>query len=176
MPYGHELSMHAVYRQLTTLDLKLINQEHQMKALMTVLLFGVGLLLTTAALGKDNCSTRALAGNWIFATEVGQFPAFGGDITALGTMNFDKKGNLSGEFDATVALIVFLPDNKYSGSVTVASDCTGTLTFVTDAGTERTDSIAVVSETEIWGMSQDTENLWTYRMRKISGRGHSKKH
>jgi hypothetical protein len=64
----------------------------------------------------------------------------------------------------------FLPSVGYSGSVTVDPDCTGTLTFVTTAGTARTDSIVVPSERELWSMSQDPGNLWTVRARKISGR------
>jgi hypothetical protein len=118
------------------------------------------------------CSVRDLAGRWLFATDVGQFPDFGGDITALGTMNFGPGGDLEGRFDFTVAEQVFLPDNTYTGSMVVNGDCTGTLTFVTSNGSVRTDSIAVVSPHEIWGMSQDTQNLWTYRARRISSPFH----
>jgi hypothetical protein len=69
-----------------------------------------------------------------------------------------------------VAGFVFLPGNGYFGSVTVNTNCTGTLTFETTDGTIRTDSIAVISRDEIWGMSQDPYNLWTYKMRRISGK------
>ncbi len=122
--------------------------------------------------GDNRCTAKRLAGRWLFATDVGQFPAFGGDITALGTMNIDGHGNLEGKFDFTVAQVIFLPDNTYVGSVVVNPDCTGTLTFVTSEDTMRTDSIAVVSSDEIWGMSQDTANLWTYRARRISPPSH----
>jgi hypothetical protein len=148
-----------------------------MKAMITVTLFSISLLLTTAAIGKDGkdeCATRDLAGRWIFASDVGQqlifLPASEGNITAIGTMNFDKQGNLSGEFDATVAGFIFLPGNTYFGSVTVNPNCTGTLTFQTSTGTFRIDSIAVISRDEMWGMSQDPSNLWTYEMRRISGK------
>lgn len=33
---------------------------------------------------------------------------------------------------------------------------------------KRTDSIAVLSENELWAMSQDPSNLWTTRARRIS--------
>lgn len=36
------------------------------------------------------------------------------------------------------------------------------------SGTARTDSIAVVERDLFWGMSQDPNNLWTYRAKKIS--------
>ena len=85
----------------------------------------------------------------------------------MGTMNFDREGNLSGTFDVTVAEFTFLADNAYSGSVTVNPDCRGTLVFITSLGTMRTDSIVVLSRSEIWAMSQDPANLWTYRVRRI---------
>jgi hypothetical protein len=130
-----------------------------------VLLFGFAM----PALATPPCSVRSIAGAWMFATDLGQQKIFpGGDITAIGTMNIDSNGNLSGKFDATVAEFRFLPNIPYSGSVTVNSDCTGTLTFVTGAGTMRTDSIVVLSRSEMWGMSQDPLNLWTYKVRRIS--------
>jgi hypothetical protein len=144
-----------------------------MKGLITVTAVAMWLVLAPLAGADDqgrSCSIRSLAGRWVFATEVGQFPAFGGDITAIGTMNIDREGNVSGEFDATVASRAFLANIAYSGSVTVEEDCTGTLTFETSAGTVRTDSIAVVAQNEMWGMSQDPGNLWTYRVRRLSTR------
>jgi hypothetical protein len=144
-----------------------------MKALRTVAVLVAGLALAAPAAADDEgrgCSVRKIAGRWVFATGVGQFPAFGGDITAIGTMNIDREGDLSGRFDATVASVQFLPGIRYSGSVTMNEDCTGTLRFVTGAGTVRTDSIAVLGRDEIRGMSQDPGNLWTYSVRRVSRR------
>lgn len=148
--------------------------------LATVIPLLWSITVSTPALARDRCSTRTIAGRWMFATEVGQIDLslFGigtegeavAGITAIGTMNIDRNGNVSGEFDVTVAQFAFLSDNEYGGSVTVDPDCTGTLTFVTSAGTMRTDSIAVLSPREMWGMSQDILNPWTYRVRRISGR------
>lgn len=147
-----------------------------MKALtMTILLMGMGLLPTAQALAEGPCSTRAIAGHWVFATGVGRqmlgdpFPA-GKDITAIGTINIGKDGSLSGKFDVTVQDSFFFPDVVFSGSVTVNPDCTGTLTFVTDVGTARTDSIVVVDRREMLGMTQDPLNLWTYQVRRISSK------
>ncbi len=126
-----------------------------------VQLTGAVLLLALAvpanATGKDHpCSNQSIAGAWLFATEVGQQKILpGGDITAIGTMNIDPEANVSGTFDATVAEFRFLPNVTYTGSVTVDSDCRGTLNFVTSAGTIRTDSIAVVSPNEMWGISTE---------------------
>lgn len=139
---------------------------------LIILLTGMSLFPTAQALADGPCSTRAIVGSWVFATAIGRqmlgFPE-GKDITAIGTMNISRDGSVSGEFDATVQDTIFLPDNTYSGTVSVNRDCTGTLTFVTSTGTMRTDSIVVVDRDEILGMSQDPLNLWTYQVRRISG-------
>lgn len=141
-----------------------------MKALTTALVVGMLLAAPAQANGDEHhsCATRKLAGSWMFATEVGQLSGLDGGITALGTMNIHQDGQLSGEFDVTVAGIAFSPNITYSGSVTVDRDCRGTLTFETSGGSMRTDSIVVLSTREMWGMSQDTSVLWTYRVRRIS--------
>ncbi len=147
-----------------------------MKALtMTILLMGMGLLPTAQALADGPCSTRAIAGRWVFATGVGRqmfgapFPP-GKVVTAIGTMNIDRDGSVSGKFDLTVQDFIFLSDITYTGSVTVNPDCTGILTFVTSFGAMRTDSIVVVDRREMLGMTQDPLNLWTYQVRRISSK------
>lgn len=142
-----------------------------MKSLgMTILLMGIGLLPTAQALADGPCSIKAIAGHWVFATGIGhsaqpEQP----DVTAIGTMNLTKDGSLNGKFDVTFDNTFFIPDIIYSGSMTVNPDCTGTATFITGIGTERTDSIVVVNRREMLGMSQDPSNLWTYQARRISG-------
>jgi hypothetical protein len=130
---------------------------------------------------ERECSIHDIAGNWFFATQVGHLkvlhPETGetlvdGDITALGTMNIGLDGSLIGVFDVTVLETFFSEGVGYSGSVTVNANCTGTLTFVTTTGAERTDSIAVLNDNEMWGMSQDPLNLWTYEVRRIPGQSH----
>jgi hypothetical protein len=117
----------------------------------------------------EGCSPRTLAGRWMFATDVGKQSFFpGGDITAIGTFWIDRLGNVSrGVFDATVADFGFLPGIKFSGSLALKPDCTGTFTFTTSAGTTRTDSIIVLGPGHIRGMSQDVQFLWTYDMRRL---------
>lgn len=124
---------------------------------------------------KSRCTVRKVAGRWLFATSIGHqmLPGFppGKDITALGTMIIHRDGSVMGVFDATVEDTAFLPGIPYEGSVVINPDCTGTLTFVTGAGSVRTDSIAIVGRTEIIGMSQDPANLWTYQVRRVSPLG-----
>jgi len=145
-----------------------------MKSLrITILLTGIGLFATTQALADGPCSVQALAGQWVFATDVGRqalgdpFPP-GKDITAIGVFRVFKDGSVSGQFDATVQDSFFLPANTFTGSMTVNPDCTGTVVFITSAGTSRMDSIVVVNRSEILGMSQDPLNLWNYQVRRIS--------
>lgn len=151
-----------------------------MKSLMiSLLLMGIGLLPTAHALADGSCSTKSIAGRWMFATGIGRqslgppFPE-DKDITALGIFNIDRRGNLNGKFDVTVEDFLFFPNNTVTGNVAVNADCTGTLTFVTSAGTARTDSIVVVNRREMLAMTQDPANLWTYQVRRLfsdSGRG-----
>jgi hypothetical protein len=123
----------------------------------------------------QGCSTSMLAGRWLFATGIGHqalanAPPGAGDITALGTMNIRRNGDVEGTFSVTFEGAAFAPGVPYAGTVVVNTDCTGTLSFTTGAGTTRTDSIAVLSRYEIWGMSQDPKNLWTYQARRVSDR------
>ncbi len=130
-------------------------------------------VLSGPAAADHACSTKAIAGKWLFATSIGRqmlgepFPP-DKDITAIGTMNISRDGSLSGSFDVTVENFGFVPGLLYVGSVTVNPDCTGTIHFVTSQGSERTDSIAVLSKREILAMSQDPQNLWTYQVRRIA--------
>jgi hypothetical protein len=149
-----------------------------MKTLIAIALVGLGLQLSGQALASgetESCSTRMLAGRWVFATGIGH-QALGpplpppADITAIGTMNIRRNGFLEGLFDVTFEGAAFRPGVLYSGTVIVNEDCTGTLSIVTAAGSSRTDSILVVDRNEIWAMSQDPKNLWTYRARRLPGR------
>ena len=122
----------------------------------------------------DGCSVEQLAGRWVFATDIGhqalQNAPPPGDITAIGTMNIQRTGDLEGTFDVTFQGAAAARGVLYSGTVTVNADCTGTLQFVTSRGTARTDSILVLNRYEILGMSLDPKNLWTYRARRLAGR------
>jgi hypothetical protein len=140
-------------------------------AIVITLLLGFSAGLPANA-DTGHCSVASLQGRWIFATEIGQqmlggpFPA-DKDITAIGTLNVGRNGTVSGTFDATVEDTFFLPGIEYTGSITLNRDCIGTVTFITTAGTARTDTIALVARDEILGMSQDPANLWTYQARRL---------
>ncbi len=141
-----------------------------MRTVLTALT--LALLLGTNAFATDasECSARMLAGRWMFATDVGKQTFFpGGDITAIGTFRADRTGKFKGVFDATVAGWMFLPSVAFSGAFTVNPDCTGTVTFETENGSARTDTIIILGD-RIRGMSQDVTFLWTYEIQRMDHR------
>lgn len=147
-----------------------------MKTLATTILLGLGMVTSNyASAGHDTCSLKSLVGKWVFATDVGH-QMLGGpfppdkDITAIGTIVIDRFGGLTSNFDVTIQDFMFFPGNTSAGSIAVNRDCTGTLTFISSAGTARTDSIVILGPREFLGMSQDPLNLWTYQARKVSRR------
>ena len=117
------------------------------------------------------CSLQDLTGRWLFATSIGRqmLPGFPPekDMTALGTMVIGPDGSLRGRFDVTVQDTFFMAGIRYEGSVEINQYCTGTVTFITEVGSARTDSIALVGDGEFLGMSQDPFNLWTYQARRV---------
>lgn len=143
----------------------------QFTAIAATLLLGMSTGIPAQA-DSGYCSVAMLQGHWIFATGIG-YQALGApfppdkDITAIGTMTVNRDGSIEGQFDATVENSFFLPGVTYAGSITLNRDCTGTVTFITGAGTARTDTIALVARDEMLGMSQDPENLWTYQVRRL---------
>ena len=101
-----------------------------MTRLALVLVIGLVMALPAGvATAGNGCSVKAVAGQWLFATGIGRqmlgapFPP-DKDITALGTMNINRDGSLSGTFDVTVEDFGFIPGIVYDGSLTVNPDCT----------------------------------------------------
>jgi hypothetical protein len=137
-----------------------------------IALLGAGQAFAT----ERGCSIDMVKGRWVFATGIGHQALAGApppaDITAIGTWNVHRDGTLEGTFDVTFQDAAFVPGVPYTGSVIVNPDCTGTVTFTTGAGSARTDSILVLNRYEIWGMSQDPANLWTYQVRRLPGRSY----
>lgn len=148
----------------------------------------VGTLVATAAIilvvpatargQAPPCTVGMLQGAWVFATGIGELgtqaplpPSLQGKhITAIGTMNIDGLGNISGVFDNTIGDVGGNLNVTYAGTVTLDADCRGTLQFTTSEGASRTDSIVVVlrgAHAEFWGMSQNPLVLWTYTARRI---------
>ncbi len=128
-------------------------------------------------LADQGCSLKDVAGKWIFATDIGritdEFAPPDTEITALGTMNISRDGSVSGRFDVTLEFPIpapfdFRSNVTYWGTISINPDCTGTLTFETDAPSSRTDTIALVSRKKMLGMSQDPTNLWTYEVHRIA--------
>ena len=127
------------------------------------------------------CSVSQLEGAWVFATGIGQLSAVspllsarvrGKQLTAIGTINIDARGNASGTFVQTVA-DVGAANNTYTAQITVNADCTGTVSLTTGSGATRTDSIVIMIGrdplvSEYWGMSQVDAIMLTYTARRIA--------
>lgn len=93
-------------------------------------------------------------------------------MTALGTLNFDIHGNMSGKYDFNVAGFPGNWSGTQAGKVTVNPNCTGIMTFTwndsTGEGT-RLDSLAIArSGREILGMVADGSAVWTYKAERIN--------
>jgi hypothetical protein len=151
-----------------------------MKALGRAVVIGsIILAVPAAARGQaPPCTVAMLQGAWVFATGIGelgtQLPisplAQGKHITAIGTMNIDRQGNVSGTFDNTIGDLGGNLDVTYTGTVTLDEECRGTLQFTTAQGASRTDSIVAIlrgGQSEFWGMSRNHLVLWTYTARRI---------
>ena len=167
-----------------------LNHRGTVRTLATMTALVLGIMLATPAVAKDKCSIRTIAGKWVFATETGHMLSpVGGpgphgritDVTAMGTMNIDKAGNISGDFDISILGVAFIPDIPYTGLVTVNPDCTGSLNFSPASSTNtRTDSIVISGNgNEISAMvgfitlaidgTRDFGVSWTYKIRRAGG-------
>jgi len=102
-------------------------------ALAVVFAMGLIASLTAPAHAGDRpCSLAGAAGNWSLTdqgTVVGVGPR-----TAVGIFTLDEKGNLTNGV-ATSSLAGTIADETYSGTYTVNSNCTGTLTVTIYSGT-----------------------------------------
>lgn len=151
-----------------------------MKALGTVLVTGMMVMVPASTHGQTRpCSVGMLEGAWVFATGIGHLSAQppipeavrGRDITAMGTINIDGRGNLSGTYDNVIADVGSSLRVTFVGTVTVNTNCTGTLAFTDSRGASRTDSIVVIlrgEQSELWGMSRNHLLLWTYTAKRIA--------
>ncbi len=116
-----------------------------MKNLVRTTFFLATLFLSLAAVaraqGGGPCSATAVAGNWAYSYTgtIGTAP-----VAAVGNGTLDRNGNWSGT--QTSSLSGLISSDTLSGTVTVNSDCTGTLTVtVTPAsGPVRVATLAVV--------------------------------
>ena len=92
-------------------------------------------------------------------------------MTALGTLNFDIHGNMSGKYDFNVAGFPGNWSGTQAGKVTVNPNCTGIMTFTwndsTGEGT-RLDSLAIARSGRELGMVADGSAVWTYKAERIN--------
>ena len=101
------------------------------KVLITMAIAAVlmGLTVLPAVADDKGCSDASLKGDYAYAvngTAVTTPPA--GPIAILGKITLDGKGAFSGSVNGSIAGAFVLTDAPVTGTYSVASDCTGTLT------------------------------------------------
>jgi hypothetical protein len=114
------------------------------------------------------CSIGTIAGNWVFATDIGYVFLGAVRVTALGTFNVGSDGSVSGTFDFN-ATDGFGGGLTYNGTVEVHPDCTGIVGFTDSLGQPSVQSIVIArGGQEIWGAWQDPtgNTVWTYKAKR----------
>jgi hypothetical protein len=88
----------------------------------------LGLTCMAAAADNNGCSNATLKGDYAYAvnaTSITIPPV--GPLAILGKITVDGRGNFTGSANGSIAGII-LTDIPISGTYSIASDCTGTLT------------------------------------------------
>ena len=108
-------------------------------ACVAALVLGIA---SPAPAGTHKCSLATVAGTYELTT-TGSIPAIG-PVSAVGTMTFDRAGNLSGS--QTRSLNGAVAEETFTGTITVNPDCTGTevVQVFQDGPLVRTSTINVV--------------------------------
>jgi hypothetical protein len=95
----------------------------------------LGLTVMATAADNNGCNNATLNGDYGYAatgTSVTVAPI--GPVAILGKITLDGKGNFTGSANGSIAGII-LTDMPITGTYSIASDCTGTLTTVYPAFT-----------------------------------------
>ena len=97
----------------------------------------MGLSVLPAAADDKGCSNASLKGDYAYAVNATSLtiPPVG-PVAILGKITADGKGSFSGSINGSIVGYI-LTDVPISGTYSVASDCTGTLTTVYPAFTAR---------------------------------------
>jgi hypothetical protein len=101
------------------------------KVLITMAVAAVlmGLTVLPAVADDKGCSDASLKGDYayeVIGTAVTLPPA--GPVGILGKITLDGNGAFSGSVNGSIAGVILLTDVPVTGTYSVASDCTGTLT------------------------------------------------
>jgi hypothetical protein len=127
-------------------------------------------MVQVSATQKHTCSIATIAGAWVFTTHNLYQQNGMLDGNALGTANYGKDGSVRGTYD-WAGTSGFYPGNSYVGTVTVNSDCTGTISQH-DVGSDVLILQSIVISDggrEIWGMFQDpTNDVGTFTLKRVS--------
>jgi hypothetical protein len=133
------------------------------------MLFALVVVITTTSTVYAQCSNATLSGNYAF-TDAGfgtlrhsgpQVP-----IDAVGTLNFDGAGNVSFP-TLTLAFDGSISTETGSGSYTVNSDCTGSISITGGSIAGITFNIVIVGGgAEVFGIVTSPANTQTFDAKK----------
>ena len=133
--------------------------------LCTLLVFGIAPALLA------QCSLRSVAGDWGYTVTGTRLPL--GPAASVGTVHFDREGNLSGI--QTLSLNgVIVQGEILTGTITVNPDCTGSSVIgVTNTPFPRTAHLDVVwvnNSTEFLAIFADANVILTVDGKRINHR------
>ena len=96
------------------------------KTRSTILVLAVGTLfvtgITPVLLADEQCSQRSIAGDWGYTVTGTRLPV--GPAASVGTVHFDRGGNLSGTQTLSIGGTI-VQGEVLTGTISVNPDCTG---------------------------------------------------
>jgi hypothetical protein len=139
--------------------------------LLTVLSLLLALSVIPASANNNGCSNATLNGDYVYAvtgTSVTIPPI--GSVAFLGKITLDGKGNFTGSANGSIVGLI-LTDMPISGTYSIASDCTGTLTTFYPAFTAQFSLVlveGVEGRREAWLLETDAGTVATGTIKPVS--------
>ena len=134
-------------------------------ALAFLLILGIA----PALLADEQCSLRSVAGDWGYTVTGVRNPV--GPAASVGTLHFDREGNISGTQTLSINGII-VQGEVLTGAINVNSDCTGTATVtVSNTPFPRTAHFYIVwvnSSSELRAIFTDAGLILTVDGKKIN--------
>ena len=131
----------------------------------SVLALVVLVALVPTVHAAESCTAATLKGNYGFTFNgFFQNPKKNDPISGIGSVTFDGAGNASATVIASFngSLSTF----PWTGTYTLNSDCTGSLTSTPGSGLANFSIVVVRGGTEVFGVDVDPGGTWTINLKK----------
>jgi hypothetical protein len=133
-----------------------------------IILVGALLLIAPVLLADEQCSLRSIAGDFGYTVTGTRLPV--GPAASVGTVHFDRDGNLSGSQTLSIGGTI-VQGEVLTGTYSVSPDCTGEATIVVSntpfPRTSHLDVVWVNSSTEFRAIFTDTGLILTVDGQRI---------